>query len=1209
MSTTLASLGFDVQTRELKGATKELENLSKASGNAERSTNSLNSASKVLRNTMFALAGAISAREVIQYSDSWRSVTNQLKQVTSSTSELLAIQQQLVSVSKDTRSSFESTANLYARLARSTTEMGLSTEDLIGITTTINQSFAASGATAMEASAAITQLSQGLASGALRGDEFNSVAEQAPGIMRAIASSLKMTTGDLREFAADGGITAEIVVNALQGASKSIADDFGKTSATFRQSLEIAKTNMMEFVGTSESINGAVSSAGDAVVSLSESIDTLIVAASGLAAAGLTAYILSAATATSAYTVVMRGAIAAQVAFNAVAAINPYVLIAASIAGAVAAIYAFTTAQESAIDVWERAKESEAAYQAAANSVGAENRIQEITKQIDSLRKLEKDAFSPMKMRKEATESLIKLEKEYHSITNARIAATKAQSAREAARAKSEEEYKIRQIELEKSLADAKQKVIDAEKAKIDMANAKDMEGFISIIDDELAGLQALKDAYGDTTKAVRDFADGAALLTQMFSLTGNEEYLRMIQRMAEDFNGVSEESADVFENEWQSASDSVAQSLQDAIASGDWSSLGKGVGNAFAASMSSIVNKTITDALAQDLTKNSSAIAQISGAFAGPIAGAVVGGMIQLAISEIGDYFSDDWDKVGERQASQGTGTVLGSINEKTRSIEKASDITSKATSELVGINRSMLRALQSVQIGIQGASARVARGSQGVQTTQPLTYSGGELLGAGFGAAMGSGFGLFGSSIGAMLGRGLEDASKTYLDAMSLYLTGNLIDFGSLLGGKSKKKDEGIRIMGGAIADMIDQSVVQGYITYRAKKHALDDYDTYEKFGAVDDDVSRQFSLVFGGIYDSVAAGLDVFGMDMQEAASDFIIRTQKISFSGMNAEDQTKAIEEYFGTVFDNLAEHTIPWLVDFQRAGEGLGETLARVATETQVVEQAVKQLGFGFASLSGSDLAEASQRLIEIGGGMEQFISSMNGFIDNFASDAQKFTIIQDSLTDAIVQAGLALPDTRSGYYDLLKAQDGATESGAKNIATLLRLQGVASEYYATLEEGAEVTLNAQRNALDSAKSAASIVDNALKGLSVSGRDNTSREAALASISQMTRTGAISSTDDLRKTLASATNINANDFESFNDYIRTVARTGQALTGLKGVTDAKVSREEQLLMNIERKIEIMTGELSAVGLANAKNTAKTSRILERIELDGLEVRSE
>ncbi|KTG26216.1 hypothetical protein AWR38_17745 [Idiomarina sp. WRN-38] len=210
----------------------------------------------------------------------------------------MEVQQKLVQVALDTRSNFESTANLYSRLARSTAELGLSQQNLLDLTTTINQSFAVSGATAQEAANAITQLSQGLSAGALRGEEFNSVSEQAPDIMRALAASLNMGVGELKAFAAEGGITAEVVVRALQEASSEIDERFGASIASFGQKMEKANTQIIEWVGTSETVSGAVGILGDSVLELTDNLDLLVDAGIGIAAiygARLTASLASSA--------------------------------------------------------------------------------------------------------------------------------------------------------------------------------------------------------------------------------------------------------------------------------------------------------------------------------------------------------------------------------------------------------------------------------------------------------------------------------------------------------------------------------------------------------------------------------------------------------------------------------------------------------------------------------------------------------------------------------------------------------------------------------------------------------------------------------------------------------------------------------------------------------------------------------------------------
>jgi uncharacterized protein YcfL len=91
-------------------------------------------------------------------------------------------------------------------------------------------------------------------------------------------------------------------------------------------------------------------------------------------------------------------------------------------------------------------------------------------------------------------------------------------------------------------------------------------------------------------------------------------------------------------------------------------------------------------------------------------------------------------------------------------------------------------------------------------------------------------------------------------------------------------------------------------------------------------------------------------------------------------------------------------------------------------------------------------------------------------------------------------------------------------------------------------------------------------------------------------------------------LSAATSISASDFATFNEYVRTVSKTGAAIGGLKQITDAKVTKDQQLLSNIEKEIAAMSGELIKLSEANVKQSAKSARILERIEIGGIEVKA-
>lgn len=156
--------------------------------------------------------------------------------------------------------------------------------DLARLTTIINQGFVVSGASAQEAENAIIQLSQGLASGALRGDEFNSVNENGNRLMVALADSMGVTIGQMRQLAADGKLTTEVIVNGLLSQGATIGAEFAKTTATISQSMQIAGNNITKFFGENATVKSGVAVFNEAIITASENIGLLSTVLTGVAA-------------------------------------------------------------------------------------------------------------------------------------------------------------------------------------------------------------------------------------------------------------------------------------------------------------------------------------------------------------------------------------------------------------------------------------------------------------------------------------------------------------------------------------------------------------------------------------------------------------------------------------------------------------------------------------------------------------------------------------------------------------------------------------------------------------------------------------------------------------------------------------------------------------------------------------------------------------
>lgn len=240
----------------------------KSVGNAEKSFTSLTKVAS-------ALTAAISVQQIAEYGNAWVTVNNKLANSVRANEQLADVTQRVFDISQNTRSSIEATATLYGRLERSTRSAGTSTQDLITLTSTINKGLAVSGATTEEASSTMTQLSQALASGVLRGEEFNSISENGSRLAVALADSLGVTIGQLRGMAAQGKLTTEVVVNGLLKQSDAIAKEFANTALTMGQAFTVATNNITKFVGESSSVSTSIKIFNQGVISLSENLDVV----------------------------------------------------------------------------------------------------------------------------------------------------------------------------------------------------------------------------------------------------------------------------------------------------------------------------------------------------------------------------------------------------------------------------------------------------------------------------------------------------------------------------------------------------------------------------------------------------------------------------------------------------------------------------------------------------------------------------------------------------------------------------------------------------------------------------------------------------------------------------------------------------------------------------------------------------------------------
>ncbi|EBJ4216912.1 tape measure protein [Salmonella enterica] len=251
---------------------------------ADKAASSLTSSFGSLSRVATSLMAILSVQQVSQYADAWTTLNNKLANALRPSERLVDVTERVFNITQQTRGSLDATASLYARLERATREYGTSADDLAKLTTIINQGFVVSGATAQEAENAIIQLSQGLSSGALRGEEFNSVNEQGNRLIVALADSMGVSVGEMRSMAAAGKLTTDVVVNGLLSQGAEIGSEFANTTTTISQALQVAGNNITKFFGENSSVKTGAAIFNDAVVTVSENIGILSGALTAVAA-------------------------------------------------------------------------------------------------------------------------------------------------------------------------------------------------------------------------------------------------------------------------------------------------------------------------------------------------------------------------------------------------------------------------------------------------------------------------------------------------------------------------------------------------------------------------------------------------------------------------------------------------------------------------------------------------------------------------------------------------------------------------------------------------------------------------------------------------------------------------------------------------------------------------------------------------------------
>lgn len=428
--------------------------------------------------------------------------------------------------------------------------------------------------------------------------------------------------------------------------------------------------------------------------------------------------------------------------------------------------------------------------------------------------------------------------------------------------------------------------------------------------------------------------------------------------------------------------------------------------------------------------------------------------------------------------KSNDGTGTVLGDASAKSESIKRAIDSLKEVDTVMLTYSRQMAASLSAIESNISGFAALVLRtdnvnASAGVNTGFSQDTTGKVLEGIITGGGLFSEIPVVGGIIGGI---------------------GSII--GSLFGSKTKVVGSGLYGGAQSLEDILSGGFDASYYSDIQKKKKLFGLTTSTKYSTqysdADSGLENQFTLILREFNNAILAAAGPLGVatsEIQQKLNGFVVNIGKIDLQGLTGEEIEEKLTAVFGAAADDMAKAAFPGIEKFQAVGEGLFDTLVRVASTVESVTSSLTMLGSS-ASLMSVDLKMA---LADQFDSVSDFSSAVDSYFETYytkeeqaAARTAQFATVFDSL-------GLAMPGTLAAFRQLVDAQDLTTAAGQVTYATLLQL----APAFADLQ-----------SALNGAKSAADILserqDLEKQLLELQGNTAAIREMELANLDESNR---------------------------------------------------------------------------------------------------------
>ncbi|MBR7635140.1 phage tail length tape measure family protein [Janthinobacterium lividum] len=349
------------------------------------------------------------------------------------------------------------------------------------------------------------------------------------------------------------------------------------------------------------------------------------------------------------------------------------------------------------------------------------------------------------------------------------------------------------------------------------------------------------------------------------------------------------------------------------------------------------------------------------------------------------------------DRQAANGTGTVLGDSSAKSDSIAKSLEIMEKNSGLGLAYSSSMVVSLKQIVSGIGGLGSLLVR-------SDILT----------------SALGTKGSASGGFIG--------------------NVVS--SIFGGKTTVQDVGIVTNSSSLGDLDTKRFnVNSYVDIKKSGGWFSSDKKSTNLTAMGAETNDQFTKIVLGLRTSIVSAADLLGMGGDAFTSrlnSFVVSLGKISLKDLKGEEVQKALEAAFSKLGDDMAKFGVGGLEKYQAVGEGYLETLARVANNYMQVSDVLAVLGKSF-NTSGLSAVALSESLIHAAGDLDTLTSGTSFFVQNFLSEAEQMDPVTKSVRSAMAALGQSGVTTSEQFKALVLAQDLNTVAGQNMYVQLLAI--------------------------------------------------------------------------------------------------------------------------------------------------------------------------